>query len=125
MKRLLIVLVSLVALTVLAAAIIWKLNTRGEDAIDASGALPPSSRQLVERGAYLARAGNCMGCHTQRGGAPFAGGNAIETPFGTVRASNLTPDNETGLGRWTPSHFWRAMHNGRSMDGRLLYPAFP
>jgi mono/diheme cytochrome c family protein len=81
--------------------------------------------QHIERGAYLARAGNCATCHTARGGVPYAGGRGIETPFGTVFAGNLTPDDATGLGRWTPDEFWRALHHGRSRDGRLLYPAFP
>ncbi|HSV78222.1 MAG TPA: c-type cytochrome [Ramlibacter sp.] len=85
---------------------------------------PPSSEQ-VARGAYLARIGNCMLCHTERGGAPFAGGRPIQTPFGTVYASNLTPDAATGIGRWSMGHFRRALHEGRSRDGRLLYPAFP
>jgi cytochrome c553 len=79
----------------------------------------------VERGAYLARAGHCAGCHTARGGAPYAGGRGIDTPFGTVYASNLTPDALTGLGLWTPADFRRALHEGRSRDGRLLSPAFP
>ena len=79
---------------------------------------------LIERGAYLALAGNCAGCHTQRGGAPYAGGRAIPTPFGSVFAPNLTPD-ATGLGGWTGDHFWAALHNGRGRDGRLLTPAFP
>ncbi|HEY5928742.1 MAG TPA: c-type cytochrome [Burkholderiales bacterium] len=81
--------------------------------------------QLVEHGAYLARAGNCAACHTDRGGAAFAGGNGISTPFGTVYTSNITPDPATGIGSWSASEFWRAMHHGRSADGRLLYPAFP
>jgi mono/diheme cytochrome c family protein len=79
----------------------------------------------VARGAYLARAGNCAACHTDRGGAAFAGGKGIATPFGTVFASNLTPDARTGIGNWSEAQFWRALHNGRSADGRLLYPAFP
>lgn len=82
-------------------------------------------RAQVARGEYLARAGNCAACHTTRGGAPYAGGRGIETPFGTVFGSNLTPDPDTGIGQWTSADFWRAMHNGRSRDGRLLYPAFP
>jgi mono/diheme cytochrome c family protein len=81
--------------------------------------------QQVERGAYLARAGNCATCHTMRGGAVNAGGVGIATPFGTVYSSNLTPDTDTGLGLWSAADFWRAMHHGRSRDGRLLYPAFP
>lgn len=59
------------------------------------------------------------------GGAPYAGGRGTATPFGTIYAPNLTPDAETGLGRWSRDDFWRALHNGRSKDGRLLYPAFP
>ena len=79
----------------------------------------------VARGAYLARVGNCMGCHTAADGLPFAGGRGIQTPFGTVFTGNLTPDRLTGLGDWSPDDFWRAMHDGRSRDGRLLSPAFP
>ncbi len=79
----------------------------------------------VARGEYLTRAGNCMACHTERGGAPWAGGRALATPFGTVYAGNLTPDARTGLGAWSSDDFWRALHHGRSRDGRMLYPAFP
>ncbi len=79
----------------------------------------------IARGAYLARAGNCAGCHTERGGVPYAGGRGITTPFGTVYASNLTPDDETGIGRWSADDFRRALRDGRSKDGRALYPAFP
>jgi mono/diheme cytochrome c family protein len=85
----------------------------------------PPSTQAAERGALLARAGNCAGCHTQAGGAAYAGGRGIPTPFGTVFAGNLTPDEATGLGRWSANDFWQALHHGRSRDGRLLYPAFP
>ena len=66
-----------------------------------------------------------MACHTTRGGTAYAGGRAIDTPFGTVSSSNLTPDTATGIGTWTAEHFWQALHNGKSKDGRLLYPAFP
>src|SRR5690606_4413956 len=79
----------------------------------------------VARGAYLAAAGSCAGCHAAPDGTPFAGGRGVVTPFGTVYAPNLTPDDETGLGRWQSDDFWRAMHEGRSQDGRALYPAFP
>ncbi|WP_353091449.1 cytochrome c [Methylibium sp.] len=106
-------------------AAVWALNVRGEAPIPADVAPFVATPQQVERGAYLARAGNCATCHTARGGAAYAGGRGLETPFGTVFSSNLTPDDATGLGRWSAAHFWRAMHHGRSMDGRLLYPAFP
>jgi mono/diheme cytochrome c family protein len=66
-----------------------------------------------------------MACHTARGGAPFAGGRMLDTPFGRVAAPNITPDPETGIGAWSADDFWRALHNGKSRDGRLLYPAFP
>ncbi|SFW32717.1 c-type cytochrome [Nitrosovibrio sp. Nv17] len=77
------------------------------------------------RGSYLARIGNCMGCHTAQGGRPYAGGRQLSTPFGTFVSSNLTPDDATGIGRWSEEDFWQALHEGRSRDGRLLYPAFP
>lgn len=79
----------------------------------------------IERGAYLARVGNCAGCHTAPGGRPYAGGRGIPTPFGIVFAGNLTPDAAAGIGRWTSDDFWRALHEGRSRDGRRLAPAFP
>jgi mono/diheme cytochrome c family protein len=106
-------------------ALVLILNFRGEDKIHDAPPLTPPAGESVARGAYLIRAGNCMACHTERGGAPFAGGRAIETPFGTAYASNITPDKATGIGDWSAGHFWRALHNGRSRDGRLLYPAFP
>ncbi len=85
----------------------------------------PGGADLVARGAYLARIGNCAGCHTVPGGADYAGGRGIRTPFGTVYAGNLTPDDGTGIGRWSRDDFWRAVHEGRSRDGRRLVPAFP
>jgi mono/diheme cytochrome c family protein len=119
-------LVALLLLTLAAAWVAWR-NLRDEDGPARAGAATaaPPSNELVARGAYLVRAGDCIGCHTVRGGVPYAGGRGIETPFGTVYAPNLTPDPETGLGRWSADDFWRALHNGRSRDGRLLYPAFP
>src|SRR5450830_1770594 len=84
----------------------------------------PTAANLA-RGAYLARAGDCMACHTARGGAAYAGGRAIPTPFGTLYAPNITADKETGLGNWSAKDFWRALHQGKSKDGSFLYPAFP
>ncbi|MDY0743921.1 c-type cytochrome [Paucibacter sp. R3-3] len=119
-KRIVSIVLALLVATV--ALVAW-LNLRGEDGLDSPS--PAPTADTVARGAYLARAGNCMGCHTTQGGAEYAGGRGIDTPFGTVFAPNLTPDEATGLGRWTEPEFWRAMHNGRAKDGRLLYPAFP
>jgi len=79
----------------------------------------------IARGAYLARAGDCASCHTSRGGALYAGGRALATPFGTLYGPNLTPDAATGLGHWSADDFWGALHNGRAPSGRYLYPAFP
>jgi cytochrome c553 len=86
---------------------------------------PVATPSEAARGGYLARIGNCALCHSQPGAAPYAGGRAIATPFGNVYSSNLTPDAEHGLGRWTADDFWRALHHGISRDGRALYPAFP
>lgn len=88
-------------------------------------AAQPAGAELVEQGRYLALLGNCAGCHSLRGDADYAGGPALATPFGRVYAGNLTPDEATGLGRWSADDFWRALHHGRSRDGRALLPAFP
>ncbi|SEJ85647.1 MULTISPECIES: molybdopterin cofactor-binding domain-containing protein [unclassified Variovorax] len=86
---------------------------------------PVYSQSTIERGRVLAAAGDCAVCHTAAGGAPNAGGRAMDTPFGTLYTTNLTPDAETGLGRWSFSAFQRAMREGVSRDGHYLYPAFP
>src|SRR5438552_1884250 len=89
---------------VVAWAGVVALNLRGVDRIAADErAFSPSLNQ-IRRGEYLARAGNCIGCHTARGGTPYAGGRPITTPFGTLFSTNLTPDARTGLGSWTPGH---------------------
>ena len=79
----------------------------------------------VQRGRYLAIAGNCVACHTQEGGDPFAGGVAFHTDFGVIYSTNITSDETTGIGAWTEEQFIRAMHEGKSADGSNLYPAFP
>ncbi|MFH6781231.1 MULTISPECIES: cytochrome c [Methylobacterium] len=81
--------------------------------------------EQVRRGAVLAALGYCASCHTAEGGRPYAGGRGIGTPFGTIYATNITPDPETGLGRWTRAAFTRAMREGVDREGRHLYPAFP
>lgn len=79
----------------------------------------------IQRGKYLADAGNCFSCHTRKDKAPFAGGVPFETPFGTVYSTNITPDTETGIGKWRGNDLRRAMHEGIAADGRRLFPAFP
>ncbi len=83
------------------------------------------SAEMIARGRQLAALGDCAVCHTLPGGAVNAGGRPMETPFGTVYATNLTPDVETGIGGWSYAAFERAMREGISRDGRHLYPAFP
>ena len=79
----------------------------------------------VQRGYYLALAGDCTSCHTREGHEPFAGGVAVNTNFGAIHGANLTPDRETGIGSWTSDQFYRALHSGIRADGAHLYPAFP
>jgi mono/diheme cytochrome c family protein len=89
-------------------------------------AAPPADPQ-VQRGEYLARLGNCVSCHTVHGGEPFAGGLPFKTPYmflGTLYSTNITPDEETGIGAWTEADFVQAMHTGEGPNG-ALYPAFP
>jgi len=93
--------------------------------LQAKATLAVQDPALVQRGAYLARIGNCALCHTATNGASYAGGKAIATPFGAIYTSNLTPDVQTGLGQWSADDFWHALHDGYSRDGRRLYPAFP
>jgi mono/diheme cytochrome c family protein len=84
-----------------------------------------TQQQLQARGAYLAQAGNCMGCHTAQGGRPYAGGHVLDTSIGTFITPNITPDPETGIGLWNEENFWQALHDGKARDGSPLYPAFP
>ncbi|MBU6501606.1 MAG: cytochrome c [Burkholderiales bacterium] len=125
MKKLGVALVAAVAVLAGLAALVWHLNVRDEPDWSASEPASAPTPAILARGEYLARAGDCMACHTARGGAAFAGGLALATPFGTVYTSNLTPDDATGVGTWSSADFWRALHNGRAKNGRLLYPAFP
>jgi len=93
-------------------------------ALVATSAIAASPDQ-IERGRYLAAAGDCKACHTPFGAAPFSGGRPLQTPFGTLLSANLTPDRDTGIGRYTPDTFYRALHEGVDPEGRHLYPAFP
>lgn len=86
---------------------------------------PTAGSPTILKGEYLARAGDCIACHTAPEGRLFAGGRAMPTPFGTLYTSNITPDLETGIGKWTADDFYRMMHTGRFPDGGLLYPAMP
>lgn len=123
MKAVKILAAVLVVVVLAAAAVLW-LGYREDETLPDQAASPDAA-QLIEQGRYLASVGNCMGCHTASGGAAFAGGRELPTPFGRFYGPNLTPDEATGLGNWTADDFWRALHNGKAPDGSLLYPAFP
>ena len=84
-----------------------------------------AAQDAVQRGEYLVHAGGCVSCHTVPGGLPFAGGRALATPFGTFYSPNITPDAETGIGRWTDAQFLRALREGRRPDGASYFPVFP
>ncbi len=84
-----------------------------------------AQQSQVQRGEYLARAGDCISCHTANGGVPYAGGYRLDTPFGYLLAPNITPDEETGIGRWSSADFYRAMHDGVNKRGQDMYPAMP
>src|SRR5712672_4531715 len=111
----------LIAGAVAAVAIAWRPAIAAID--------PPTPQSfdaaLVRRGRDLAAIGNCNDCHTVRGGQSFAGGLPVPTPFGIIYSSNITPDAETGIGRWPEAAFRRAMRSGVDRDGRHLYPTFP
>ena len=89
------------------------------------GTVVDLSDPVLERGRYVARLGHCEGCHTRAGEPRYSGGPALDTGFGIFHAPNLTPDPVNGIGKWSADDFYLAMHEGRSRDGRPLYPAFP
>lgn len=112
-------LATVVVLTGIAFATMWR------PALAPLRTTPSFDNARIERGANLARLGMCASCHTADLSRPFSGGKPMETPFGTVHSTNITPDRDTGIGAWSPDAFTRAMREGVSRDGHLLYPAFP
>ena len=99
---------------ILATLLVWLICSGSSAAQDA-----------VQRGEYLVHVGGCVSCHTVPGGTPFAGGRALATPFGTFYSPNITPDVDTGIGRWTDAQFLRALREGKRPDGANYFPAFP
>jgi mono/diheme cytochrome c family protein len=95
---------------------------RADDTKPAPGA---ADAALISRGQYLATAGDCAACHTAPGGAKFAGGLYMNTPFGPISTPNITPDKETGIGNITDDQFYRVFHAGIGMKGEPLYPVMP
>lgn len=122
MKRML---SSVIAVLLLAALLVLAIQYLHDPGNDEPGLAVADAAAQIARGHYLARAGDCMACHTQRGGQAYAGGRLLPTPFGNLHTPNITPDPDTGIGNWSADDFWRALHNGKAKDGRFLYPAFP
>ena len=138
LQRSLLVLIAVVAFVL--GALLWWL--RGPGAMDFAGGRPVAladyhaaeptgmpvalrDADLVARGEYLARAADCMVCHTAPGGAVYAGGLAFKLPFGALYSTNITPDKETGIGNYSDAQFLAALHRGVRSDGARLYPAMP
>ena len=113
------------AIAILLPAGVVALQMLHDPGSDTPAAVVTDAAVQVRQGQYLAQAGNCMACHTSRGGPAYAGGRRIDTPFGALYSPNVTPDAASGIGNWTADDFWRALHNGKSRDGSFLYPAFP
>jgi mono/diheme cytochrome c family protein len=127
MRRILIGLLSLIVIVavVVLAALYETEPMRPHGAMAQTHASEQSFSQ-IERGRYLTIVGDCAACHTDaQGGRPFAGGRPIDTPFGRVLASNITPDRDTGIGAWSDDDFANALQRGFSRDGHMLYPAMP
>jgi mono/diheme cytochrome c family protein len=123
MKRILIAACALGVVVAIPAAcfFFWPAST---EAVQATLAQPTGSA-LVAKGEYLTKAADCAACHTAPGGQPLAGGRAFKLSFGTIYSSNITPELETGIGRWSDAEFVRAVHKGIGRNGEDLYPAFP
>ncbi|MGN6329830.1 MAG: cytochrome c [Rhodanobacter sp.] len=119
----------LVVVVVAAALVAWLFFRSPRERPPQSAATRVSAATLrdpalIARGQYLATVGDCAACHTRKGGVRYAGGRSLATPFGNVPAPNITPDPDTGLGRWSFEDFWRALHLGKGRHGELLYPVF-
>lgn len=94
--------------------------------LDLAAASPAAwGDDAVTRGAYLVHAGGCVSCHTVTGGVPFAGGRALATPFGTFYSPNITPDRDTGIGKWSDADFRHALRDGVRPDRARYFPVFP
>jgi len=116
----------LLAVCAVLVVLAWLLSLALNRSGDAALQMPlPVTPELIAKGAYLARAGDCVACHTAQGGKAFAGGLGIESPIGTIYSTNITPDTLTGIGTWRYGEFERALRRGIGHDGSALYPAMP
>ncbi|ANJ75977.1 c-type cytochrome [Ralstonia insidiosa] len=117
----------LAVLPLLAAATLAACGDRSADipaAADQPSPTKLTGADLINRGRYLVRAADCAACHTAKDGAPFAGGVPLASPFGTFYGTNITPDKDHGIGKWSADAFYKALHDGVSPD-KHLYPAMP
>jgi mono/diheme cytochrome c family protein len=124
MRRIGLTILALIGMAVLGAAAFFFWPARLEDVSEARARVPVGAAS-VQRGEYIARAADCEACHTLGNGTRYAGGLPFHLPFGTIYATNITPDKETGIGEWSDAEFVRALRHGIDRDGRNLYPAFP
>lgn len=115
-----------VALFIGAAVYFW-LQLESHTPVKIPAGMSSANVGMAERGAYLVRAAGCQACHWDKanGGQPFTGGLALKSPFGTFYSPNITPDEETGIGKWSDEDFVRALTEGEGVHGEQLYPAFP
>ncbi|MFH8136304.1 cytochrome c [Pantoea osteomyelitidis] len=122
-KRVSLILLAVVCLA--GAAAIWALRTPVSVFETSAAIKEPVSADLIKRGEYVARLGDCVACHSTPGSAPFSGGLAMATPVGKIYTTNITPDNDTGIGHYTLEEFDNAVRHGVARDGHRLYPAMP
>ncbi|MDH2184763.1 cytochrome c [Pseudomonas sp. GD03651] len=126
--RKLLAMAALLGLTGLAGALYHNNDTSADDVADhgvTAATANPADPAAIARGAYVSIQGDCAACHTAPGGKPFAGGYGLQTPFGVIYSTNITPDTKTGIGDWTEGDFFRAVRHGKHKNGQFLYPAMP
>ena len=109
---------------VIAALLAWYVTRQPASPFEQAPAASDESA-LVSRGEYVARLSDCVACHSLPGKAPFAGGLEMATPLGSIHATNITPDRDTGIGHYSLADFDRAVRHGVAPGGRRLYPAMP
>ncbi|WP_312838831.1 c-type cytochrome [Pantoea piersonii] len=112
-------------LIVVAAVLLWTLRTPASPFDKATSTEAAASPDLIRRGEYVARLSDCVACHSTPENAPFSGGLPMATPAGKIYTTNITPDKETGIGRYSLADFDRAVRQGVARDGHRLYPAMP
>ncbi|EYS97617.1 alcohol dehydrogenase [Cupriavidus sp. SK-4] len=119
------VVVMLLASLAVAGCVTWFVTRTPPSPFDGELSPEAPSAELVRRGEYVARLSDCVACHSTPSGKPFAGGHEMGTPLGSIFATNITPDKETGIGGYSLADFDRAVRHGVTPDGRRLYPAMP